>query len=347
MDRRLDQRISDSSSISNNNHGVDFLGQVEQTVETVLLKYYGSRTIPTTKSERDAVLHRLPRSERETAGVVHHLHARLTALVGRKNHQNCRRCWMNLDNCICAQIESLEDSKPACIDRIFVLCHHKEVGMLVDTAKLILNAFPQSSRLVVAGLSADVQPAMNEFQEALRNNNHTLVLFPDQERSKTFAEWYAQDQRQQRQLEQQHSQQQQPAVSSFFDVVVLDGTWNQARRMYQRYISNDINNNNNTNNTRCVHLSDQSLSTLTHSDSVGQQLRHHPQVTRQIATAHALQLLLQDVISATAETNDNQQQQQQQLQQLQRLDEYQEISNAAVRRQLPPVRYRTGHQQYL
>ena len=40
--------------------------------------------------------------------------------------------------------------------RIYVYMHHKEVLLAVDTAKIILAAFPAAARLVIAGLSAQI-----------------------------------------------------------------------------------------------------------------------------------------------------------------------------------------------
>ena len=40
--------------------------------------------------------------------------------------------------------------------RIYVYMHHKEVLLAVDTAKIILAAYPEA-RLVIAGLSAQIK----------------------------------------------------------------------------------------------------------------------------------------------------------------------------------------------
>jgi len=302
-------------------------------------------------------------------------------------HQTCRRCWLHPEHCVCAQVESLEHALPASINRIFVLAHHKEVGMLIDTAKLIFMAFPESARLVVSGLSAHYQQSMQEFQQALQQPS-TLILFPDADRAKTLAEWREWDNN----LQQLQQDQDQVAGTSAtnstnrksdsnddaaqkYDIVVIDGTWEQARRMYQRYmmVQSDITHNDKDNKhdydpvpARRVQLSPESLASLvpppppssasTNGDArgvpknnnthkvvtVGQQLRRHPEPVRQIATAHALQLLLQDILAEEDNNNNNVAEASLQLK---RLEHYQTIANAAARRQLPSVRYRKGKEK--
>jgi len=314
----------------------DFLGQVECSVESILAEYYGrssSRSsnhqhIATNKEERDAIILKLPTAEREPLGVAHFLHARLAAF---KTNKNCRRCWLNPGQCVCGQLHSLEDALPSCIHRIFVLAHHREVGLLVDTAKLILTSFPESSRLIVAGIPERFQPAIREFEEAVRSDR-TMVLFPDEGCAKTFGEWNPSTPP----VADHHQQsttigQQQPnrvRDNEKFDLVVIDGTWGQARRMYQRYIPDQ---------PRRVNLSSTSLASLESPRSTGQQLRRHPVSIRQIATAHALQLLLQDVASVSIKDAAARQST---LQDLARLGDFQQISNHAAQTQLPPVRAR-------
>lgn len=374
-------RVSSSSKEAQQSE-VDILGQVERAVEQILRRY-SSETLTTEssnsttkkgkKQQRDAILHSLPASsERECLGVAYHLQARFTAM---HTHQTCRRCWLHPEHCICAQVQSLEHALPASINRIFVLAHHKEVGMLIDTAKLIFMAFPESARLVVSGLSAHYQEAMLEFQQALQQPS-TLILFPDAECAKTLAEWRACDkehraQRQQAQTGATESGEQDPNEQKI-DIVVIDGTWEQARRMYQRYMIVQSNENNiDPVPARRVQLSPESLASLApqsftnddddddannnkHSNNarrvvtVGQQLRRHPEPVRQIATAHALHLLLQDVlVEAHRDSNNNNSNDVAEASiQLKRLEDYQTIANAAARRQLPSVRYRKGKDQH-
>jgi len=304
-------------------------------VESILTEYYGrSSSIATNKEERDAIILKLPTAEREPLGVAHFLHARLAAF---KTNKNCRRCWLNPGQCVCSQLHSLEDALPSCIHRIFVLAHHREVGLLVDTAKLILTSFPESSRLIVAGIPERFQPAIREFEEAVQSNR-TMVLFPDEGCAKTFEEWYPSTPPVADHHHQQSTTigQQQPnrvRDNEIFDLVVIDGTWGQARRMYQRYIPDQ---------PRRVNLSSTSLASLESPRSMGQQLRRHPVSIRQIATAHALQLLLQDVASVSIKDAAARQST---LQDLARLGDFQQITNHAAQTQLPPVRPRKTMQK--
>ena len=66
-----------------------------------------------------------------------------------------RRCWLQRAHCVCESCKPLDGLGPA-VRRIYVYMHHKEVLLAVDTAKLILAAYPEA-RLVIAGLSAQIK----------------------------------------------------------------------------------------------------------------------------------------------------------------------------------------------
>lgn len=306
-----------------------FLRQVETTVDRVLLKYYGDGVDLLASDEDDGILLSLPREERAAAGVARHLHERLRAV---RTNRDCRRCWLQQAHCICREIQPLP--LPAAVHRIFLLTHHKEICMAVDTAKLILAAFPDASRLVVGGVPGQFQESMNEMMEAVSKET-TLVLFPSEE-AKTFADLLPELNRAGKRMNSNNSTTMKESLS--FDLIVLDGTWEQARRMYKRYISAEP--------AKRVQLSLESLRTFgpqseyddSSSSSVavvmgGRQLRRHPVPVREIATAHALQLLLQDIVVSTISNSSSDA----------RCDyshfsRYQEIASAAAVAQLGPPR---------
>merc|ERR1712038_1607514 len=134
----------------------------------------------------------LPPSQRESVGIAIHLYNRLYSLT--KNN-DCRRCWLQAAHCICPSTPPLEneddhdchndgrdgDSGGAIpyINRLFLLTHHKEIGMAVDTAKLILGCFPVSCRLVIGGLDGEFQRSMVELDDAMQQKDRKcMVLFP-------------------------------------------------------------------------------------------------------------------------------------------------------------------------
>lgn len=292
-----------------------FLRQVEKTVERVLQKYCADGIdVLNDKDEDDSILLSLPSSEREAVGVVRHLHQRLQAAT--TNH-DCRRCWLQQAHCICDQILPLP--VPLCVNRIFLLTHHKEICLAVDTAKLILAAFPESSRLVVGGIPADFQESMKEMVEAA-SSEKTLLLFPA-EGAQTFAELLSV-------IKNEGSTTNRNSEEAItFDLIVIDGTWEQARRLHQRYFPSRP--------ARLVQLSPASLNSF-YADSndptfPGRQLRRHPIPVREISTVHALHLLLQDMVAVTSNGEE-----------LPRyydiFGRYQQIASAGALAQLGPLR---------
>lgn len=271
-----------------------FLDQVEESVAKVLLKY---------NSETNIL--KLPSTERESLGVARNLNKRLLALA---RNNDCRRCWLQRAHCVCEQCVSLEEANARPlrdkVHRIFLLMHHKEVCLGVDTAKLILSTFPESCRLVIGGISSEHQESMKEFEEATKGNN-CLVLFPT-ESARTFHQIH-------------HDQEVCPKDG--WDIVVIDGTWAQARKLHSRYIQEG---------TAHVELSTESVSRLGNASETckeGHQLRRHPIKWKEVSTLEATRLLLRDMMSST--TTDRP---------WDTLALYQQIGDAAAKRQLGPHR---------
>jgi DTW domain-containing protein YfiP len=266
-----------------------FLRPLESTVERIL-------------SNQKMDIQSLPPQERQAVGVATNLQEKLAAF--RRNN-NCPRCWLQRAHCICDKcpplpLDSLKSRLG--INRVFVLMHHKEICLHVDTAKLILAAFPDNCRLVVAGLGPDVQESMGEMLEAMQQKN-CLVLFPSQD-SKTIAE-----------LEQTGQfQKTNDSRSTNFDLVIIDGTWEQARRMHKKLPIEP----------QRVQLSDEALEGL---KLTGRQLRRHPEEWREISTLAAMRFLLQDIDMDPIGSWDV-------------LADYQTLADAAARAQLGAPRSR-------
>ena len=126
---------------------------------------------------------------------------------------------MQRKHCICDRCPPLGHIPS--VRRLFLLTHHKEIGMIVDTAKLIMSSFPTTVRLVVSGIKHEFQPTLVEMTEVLEQstsgNGRCLVLFPAED-ALTFEEIVADMQsiRSPRQLEDEP-----------WNVIVIDGTWSQ------------------------------------------------------------------------------------------------------------------------
>ncbi|GAX24321.1 hypothetical protein FisN_4Lh437 [Fistulifera solaris] len=288
--QKVDSRLrSSSSEIARlvKDHDSSFLRPLEEAIQLVLSKYN-----PTSH-----ILDIEP-SERESLAVARNLNDRLQSF---RHNNNCPRCWLQPAHCICSQCPPLTQGTP--FHRIFLLMHHKEVCLTVDTAKLIFSAFPSTSRMVVAGIGSEYQTSMQEFLHATRADD-CLVLFPDDD-ARTYQSILVDD---------RHSTNERRK-----SLIVIDGTWEQARRLYKRYIVPHEG-------LRSVRLTEAALQTVTTEEEGGRQLRRHPQLFREISTLAALRLFLRDVDSKHEACT--------------KLTQYQKLADAAARKQLGEIRYR-------
>lgn len=295
---------------------IDLLHPVESTVHRILTKYAGC-------TEKDDILS-LPSSEREALGIARHLGKRLQAF---RRSEDCPQCWLQKAHCICASCTAVNISPPAPnIQRIFVVFHHKEIALKVDTAKLILAAFPSQSSLVVNGIGPEYQESMKEMIDMIsRFPEQCLVLYPD-ESAVTYDELLAQQQQLQSDLDNNHT-------AGGWNLIVLDGTWAQARKSYQRYFEENIF-------LRRVQLSEAAVRELNNDDDdatrKGHQLRRHVITWRQVGTFEATRLFLKDIDMAHAAGKEpaNEESTPAWI----KIEHYQSIANEAARKELGPPR---------
>ncbi|KAI2511121.1 DTW domain [Fragilaria crotonensis] len=300
--RRVDSSLSASSSSVR--HGSKFLDQVEASVARVLQKYGDDQS--------NVEILDLPPLERESLGVARVLNTRLQALTRNKD---CRRCWLQQKHCVCNECKPLEGVGVESsllssqlvlpkVNRLFLLMHHKEIALHIDTAKLILAAFPETCRLVVGGLSGEYQESMLEMEDSIAGGN-CLILFPSED-ALTF----------------DAVERGEGDKSRCWDLIVIDGTWAQARKLHARYVKD---------NATHVQLSEGAVKILQLAASdakrQGHQLRRHPIKWREVSTLEATRLFLGDMMSNIS---------------IERpwdaLALYQQIGDSAARRQLGPPR---------
>lgn len=245
------------------------------------------------------------------------------------------------------------------MNRIFLLTHHKEICLTVDTAKLILAAFPTTTRLVVSGIGREFQPNMNEMLDAVSsaanrsppnwrtddagdrghgNAGKCLILFPTEDAT-TFdmikKDMLAKMKKYSTVTTDEQALYSDNYIDRGWDVVVIDGTWGQARKMHAKYLQESKGGY-----LYRVQLSNEAVEFLDgspdrNSDASetsgnvanGHQLRRHPIKWREISTLEATRLLLNDMHT------DGQFEEQSKA-----MAYYQQIGNDAAKRQLGPPR---------
>mmetsp|Transcript_5060 Transcript_5060/g.7033 ORF Transcript_5060/g.7033 Transcript_5060/m.7033 type:complete len:381 (+) Transcript_5060:63-1205(+) len=298
------------------------LDGVEDAVDAALMYFQNQNSVDDPLYAHDTIT-TFPAADRETIGVASKLRKRLDSLARNKD---CRRCWLQKRHCVCGSCPPLEEynATTSCggienVNRLFLLTHHKEICMVVDTAKIILSSFPNTSRLVVNGLGRDFQPSMGEmldvYNDALSGRSKCLILFPT-DYAKTFDD-----------IEEEVGSSVADSggdLQTGWDVIVIDGTWQQARKMHSKYFPEASKEG-----LHRVQLSSNVVELLGGDDSdiKGHQLRRHPTKWREISTHEATRLLLKDM--HTGGQFDKQSDV---------MSRYQEILNAAARTQLGPPR---------
>mmetsp|Transcript_3395 Transcript_3395/g.7195 ORF Transcript_3395/g.7195 Transcript_3395/m.7195 type:complete len:447 (-) Transcript_3395:242-1582(-) len=264
-----------------------------------------------------------PAEDRECISVASNLKRRLDNF--KRSGVNCRRCWLQKKHCVCSfcpplepyidGLGRLEDEQKteSCVgipnvNRLFLLTHHKEICLAVDTAKLIVSSFPTTSRLVVSGIGRDFQPAMGEMMDAVSNavekkNNASkcLILFPTED-AKTFADITSAIH------DDESIDEAEANIDDGWDVIVIDGTWVQARKMHAKYfagfsggslyrvqLNSDAVKVLDGNNVNVREECDGSGGEYSEEIVRGHQLRRHPIKWREISTLEATRLLLEDM----------------------------------------------------
>ena len=296
------------------------LDSVEDAVDAALLHYQSQ--LPGEKSlYAHDIITTFPAADRETIGVTSKLRKRLDSLA---RNRDCRRCWLQKRHCICEDCPPLESVASTTsssggienVNSLFLLTHHKEICMVVDTAKIILSSFPNTTRLVVNGIGREFQPSMVEmldaYYDALSGKSKCLILFPSDD-AKTFEEI-------EKEIDYAASD---VTLQDGWDVIVIDGTWSQAKKMYNRYFPDKSKNG-----LFRVKLSSNVVENLGGEGiDKGHQLRRHPTKWREISTHEATRLLLNDMhTEGQFEV------------QSEAMSRYQDILNSAARRQLGPPR---------
>jgi len=352
------------------------IDDLEETLNSVLSKYgVGGGPV------NDNILS-LPRTEREAVAVSRRLHERLRRAANTGVF--CRSCWLQRAHCVCDRLVPLitsSDEKyrlrqplsvPFPVRTLFVLMHHKEAMLAVDTAKVMLSTFPDA-RLVVGGIGTEYQKNMDQMLRSLESGR-AMVLFPGDSATE-YAEMMAQKIKTWSKRERADDDDNCDvhfSVSSLLpiDLIVIDGTWSQARRLYASLPAKA--------KASCLKLSDCAIRLVGNSTCVaaadktgedsrssfykastttgggdGRQMRRHDIRWREISTLEAVRLLLKDMgnyhmnkaLEKCSGSFSNAMADQEQYcaayeDWMQRLTQYQLYSDEAAKRQLGPPRLR-------
>jgi hypothetical protein len=335
---------SASSKIDEHEHNDarSFLGEIETTVANVLSHYH----IESGKGNVDMDMEDLPEAAREAVGVARHLDQRL---ANARRNNDCRTCWLQRAHCICqdcppavrdvADSDTIQDDTPsksnrvARLRRLFLVYHHKEICLAVDTAKLLASTLYSSQlnssqvRVVVGGIPAEFQESMKELEEAVQGQQQAgggssscLVLFPD-DTARTWNDFQLEQQQRPIQNDSDDSQiENETAETADYDVIVLDGTWEQARKLYRRYVPDEASGgphriqlelealerivtgvtrvaggSGSSNGGEKDDVSTDNDNANASGTGTGRQLRRHPVLWREIGTTAATGSLLQDM----------------------------------------------------
>jgi len=320
-----------------------FLQQVEESIRKVQAK----------PNNQMINLQNIPHSERESVGVANRLSNRLHSL--HKNN-DCPKCWLQRAHCICTRTPPIEHLIPQNINRLFMIMHHKEIAMVVDTAKLLLNSMPNRARLVVSGITKEYQESVGELNDALaQKERKCIVLFPTDD-AIPFLELYHENENED-ESKNYHANidtsseggiLKKSRYGAEYDVIVMDGTWQQAQKIHQKYIPLEKDGG-----PQRVCLSQESLDILgntatnpTGSHVVhgvekggnGRQLRRHPIKWKEVSTLEATRLLFRDMMVAMDDIGPDAYMNEEGKQCHDLLAEYQRISDEAAVKQLGPPR---------
>ena len=134
-----------------------------------------------------------------------------------------------------------------------------------------------------------------------------------------------------------HTQQQEQSSSDDnknYDLIVLDGTWSQARKFVSKYFL-DKASGNFVSNVQAVKLSEEAVDILGRegSTATGHQLRRHCTSWRQVGTFEATRLFLRDWSQVMDSLDENEA-----TPVWKQIEAYQQVANDAARREIGPPR---------
>lgn len=157
----------------------------------------------------------------------------LEAMIQRRAERcgatRCAKCWFPTNSsgssyCVCAKMPPLTFSAPC---RFLIYMHPRDWYNAGDDAKLLLCAAPERTEIFIFGRPGDD----DRLREALDASEASVLLFPD-DAAITVEEF---------KLQCWHGGGEAgaasavPAAAPALSVVLIDGTWNNVRRMQKHF----------------------------------------------------------------------------------------------------------------
>lgn len=157
-------------------------------------------------------LYKLDPEERVYAQCEHSIE---TKLKDKKFH--CHTCWFIEAACICSKIKKIQFSRKI---KFLIFMHWKEYFRASNTAKVLLIAAPNSSKLYLFGRKKEEQELIHEMS---KDPQHTFLLFPAED-FVTTQQFLHKMELEQKQEKFENFPTEEPTIT----VVVIDGTWGNA-----------------------------------------------------------------------------------------------------------------------
>jgi len=126
---------------------------------------------------------------------------RLDSIEAVKDQRWCQNCWLLREVCICSRLNPIESLQNI---TIHLLMHFKEYKRSSNTGYLLKSLLPHNTKVYIFGLEEDWEKLLSEV-----NNQQVCVMYPKEDSVEVSES-----------MNQEH-----------LHVVVLDGTWRQARKI--------------------------------------------------------------------------------------------------------------------
>ena len=151
--------------------------------------------------------------------------------VEEQRTNRCPSCWYDKDiRCVCDRMPRTIDRTSLPRVKFLLLMHHKEYLNAGNSAKVLLAMLPEERiELYVYGRAGDFERLVDEI---LIDRTHTLTLWPGKH-SQTIQEFTGELSTDSWWKTQENNTPKAASEKSLLRIVVLDGTYNNAKNMHK------------------------------------------------------------------------------------------------------------------